>query len=322
MPLVPSNYKPPFPFRNGHFSTIYSGAFRKIRGVIQNRERIDLPDGDFLDLDWSESIQPTKKVVILLHGLEGDAQRHYISGSAKRLTQNGFDTCALNFRGCSGEPNRLYRSYHSGATEDLIAVINHILETKTYDKIYLMGFSLGGNLTLKYLGEGNIIPEQVKAAVGVSVPCSLKSACDELLNSKNVLYSARFKKHLLAKLRQKQQFFSDKISTSEIASISTLKDFDDIYTSRAHGFKDALDYYEKCSSNQFLPNIKIPSLVLNAKNDTFLGKACYPFEEAKTNENLYLEVPDFGGHVGFWGKRNTSYSEQRALEFFGNFDNK
>ena len=245
MPLVPSNYRPPFPFRNGHFSTIYSGVFRKVNGLTQKRERLELSDGDFLDLDWSESVLPTKKLVILLHGLEGDAQRHYMTGSAKRLNQNNYDACAVNFRGCSGEPNRLYRSYHSGATEDLIAVIGHILETKTYDSIYLKGYSLGGNLIMKYLGEGNKIPEEIRAAVAVSVPCDLRDACDQLLASKNVLYSARFKKHLLGKLRLKQKQFPERISEEKIKAIVTLKDFDDTYTAPAHGFKDAYDYYDK-----------------------------------------------------------------------------
>ncbi len=315
MPLVPSNYRPPFPFRNGHFATIYAGVFRKVKGLVQHRERVNLSDGDFLDLDWSKSNAPTSKLVVLLHGLEGDAQRHYIVGSAKKFNQHGYDACAVNFRSCSGEPNTLYRSYHSGATEDLIEVIHHILNSKEYQEIYLMGFSLGGNLVLKYLGEGNQVPKQLKAAVGVSVPCSLKSACDELLNSKNVLYSARFKKHLLAKLRQKQQLFPNRISIAEIESIATLKDFDDIYTSRAHGFIDAFDYYDKCSSNQFLLDIEIPSLILNAKNDSFLGVECYPYEAAKTNDAIYLETPDFGGHVGFWGA-TSSYAEERAVEFF------
>ncbi|RNC92427.1 MAG: alpha/beta fold hydrolase [Allomuricauda sp.] len=319
MPLVPSNYRPPFAFRNGHFSTIYAGIFRKVNGVVQRRERIDLPDGDFLDLDWSESALSTKKVVVLLHGLEGDAQRHYITGSAKRLTNNNFDTCAVNFRGCSGETNRLYRSYHSGATEDLVSVINFILSNKAYEELYLMGFSLGGNLTLKYLGERHNIPKKLKAAVAVSVPCDLKDACDELLKSKNVLYSQRFKKNLLAKLREKRQQFPDAISEAQIKGIVTLKDFDDVYTGPAHGFKDALDYYEKCSSKPFLPNIPIPSLILNAKDDSFLGARCYPYEEAQQNPNLHLEIPEFGGHVGFWGKKNVSYAEQRAVEFFASY---
>jgi predicted alpha/beta-fold hydrolase len=315
MPLVPSDYKPPFPFRNGHFSTIYSGVFRKVHGLSQKRERITLNDGDFLDLDWSECKTPTNKVVILLHGLEGNAQRHYITGSAKKFNQNNFDACSVNFRGCSGEDNVLYKSYHSGATGDLIEVIQHIKNNKTYDAIYLMGFSLGGNLIMKYLGETNKIPNQIKGAVGISVPCSLKSACDELLKSKNALYSQRFKKHLLSKLRAKRQLFPDQISKTAIKSIKTLKDFDDVYTSKAHGFIDALDYYDKCSCKQFLSAIPIPSLILNAKNDSFLGEACYPFDEALTNSNLHLEVPDFGGHVGFWGKKNSSYAEERGVEF-------
>lgn len=320
MPLISSNYKPPFLFRNGHFSTIYAGLVRRVNGVTQNRERLDLADGDFLDIDWSHAKVATNKVVILLHGLEGDAQRHYITGSAKKLNQNGYDCCAVNFRGCSGEPNKLYRSYHSGATEDLIAVIDHILTRKTYAQIYLMGFSLGGNLLLKYLGEENKLPTQLKAAVAISVPCNLKDACNQLLRSKNVLYSARFKKNLLAKLRLKKQFFPTQITEREIKSIVTLKDFDNIYTGPAHGFKDADDYYTKCSCNQFLTAIKIPSLIINAKNDSFLGNDCYPYKEAHKNNNIHLETPEFGGHVGFWGLNNSSYAEERAVDFFEQFD--
>lgn len=319
MALVPSDYKPPFIFRNGHFSTIYSGVFRKVHGLLQKRERITLKDGDFLDLDWSESKTPAAKVVILLHGLEGNAQRHYITGSAKTFNQNNIDACAVNFRGCSGEQNLLYRSYHSGATEDLIAVIQHILNTKTYDSIYLLGFSLGGNLALKYLGEGNRIPKEIKGAVGVSVPCDLKNVCDELLKSKNILYSKRFKKHLLEKLYEKQKVFPDKITRTAIMSINSLKDFDNVYTAPAHGFKDAFDYYMQCSCKQFLKNNTTPTLILNAKNDSFLGDACYPFKEASNNKKLFLEVPNYGGHVGFWGKTNVSYAEKRALAFLEQF---
>lgn len=315
MPVLPSNYKPPFPFRNSHFSTIYSGLFRKVPGLLQERERLELLDGDFLDLDWSTSRFETNKLVILIHGLEGNAQRHYIVGSAKIFNQHNYDACAINLRGCSGEQNRLFRTYHSGATEDLTAVIQHILSHKSYDNIYLMGYSLGGNLILKYLGEGNTVPAQLKGSVGVSVPCNLKSASDELLKTKNALYSARFKKHLIAKLMAKKQVFPELISDTEINRIKTLKDFDDIYTSRAHGFENANDYYEKCSCLQFLPRITVPSLILNAKNDSFLGEACYPTKETLSNPKLYLEIPKFGGHVGFWGRKNISYAEKRGVEF-------
>lgn len=315
MPVISSHYTPPLLFKNGHLSTIYSGTLRKIDGLVQKRERLELPDGDFLDLDWSFSKKPSQKVTILLHGLEGNAQRPYIAGSAKQFNHAGYDACAVNFRGCSGKINRLYRSYHSGATEDLQFIIDHTLETKKYSSIYLKAFSLGGNLALKYLGEGTEFPKELKGAVAVSVPCSLHSSLVELLKPKNFLYARRFKKHLVDKLRSKQLLFPDKISDSDIEAIRTLKDFDDIYTSRAHGFDDAMDYYKKCSCLQFLPNIKIPCLLINAQNDSFLGAECYPYPEAKINRNLYLETPKYGGHVGFYGIQNSTYSEKRALIF-------
>lgn len=316
MPLLNSDYTPPLLFKNGHFATIYSGIIRSVNGVVQKRERITLSDGDFLDLDWSDSVTSTQKLVILLHGLEGDAQRPYITGSAKILNQNGYDTCAVNYRGCSGEPNVKYRSYHSGATEDLIEVLNHILNTKNYSEIYLKGFSLGGNLLLKYLGEGNDVPKEIKGAVAVSVPCNLHDSCKQLLSIKNIMYAIKFKGNLLGKLRQKQHMFPDKISDNDIKSIKTLKDFDDIYTSQAHGFEDALDYYKKSSSLQFLPHIQVPSLIINAKDDSFLGPECYPIKETDKNTKLFLEMPSYGGHVGFWGKNNITYTEKRALAFF------
>ncbi len=316
MPITASSYNPSFLFKNGHFSTIYSGIWRKIDDFKQKRERIDLPDGDFLDLDWSHSNTPTQKVTILIHGLEGNAQRAYIVGSAKQLNQNGYDVCAINLRTCSGEPNRLFRSYHSGATEDLDAVIQHILENKRYSEIFIKGFSLGGNLTLKYLGEGREIPKEVKAAMAVSVPCNLYSSCKELLKSKNIPYAIRFKKNLVGKLKEKQRLFPEKITDTDIKNVITLKDFDDIYTSRAHGFKDALDYYETCSCLQFLPNINTPALILNAENDSFLGPECFPYEEAKNNPELYLEVSKYGGHVGYHGAKNITYNEKRVIKFF------
>ena len=316
MPLISSAYNPPFLFKNGHFSTFFSGLIRKVDGVIQKRERISLPDGDFLDLDWSYSQKPTNKVMILLHGLEGNAQRPYITGSAKQSSLNDFDACAVNFRGCSGETNKLYRSYHSGATEDLDAIVQHILNSKKYDEIYIKGFSLGGNLSLKYIGESPNIPQEIKAVVAVSVPCDLHSSLIQLLQPKNYLYAKRFKDHLKAKMREKQLLFPSQISDADINNVKTLKDFDDIYTSKAHGFKDAMDYYKQCSSLQFLPNITIPALIINAANDSFLGPECYPYKEADANKSLYLEVPNSGGHVGFYGKQNITYTEKRVIKFF------
>lgn len=316
MPLVPSNYNPPILFRHGHFSTIYNGLIRKVNGLTQVRERILLSDGDFLDLDWSYASFPSKKVCIIIHGLEGDAQRAYVQGAAKILSENTFDVCALNLRGCSGEPNARYRSYHSGATEDLQDVIDHILKLDRFTQIYLYGFSLGANLLLKYLGENDDVRKEIKGAAAISVPCQLADSLAQLLLFKNALYARRFKGNLIEKLKIKEELFPNKITKPDIKRVKTLKDFDDIYTSRAHGFTDAMDYYVKSSCLQFLPSITVPCLIVNAANDSFLGKACYPIKEAEQNENLYLEIPKYGGHVGFYGYRNITYTEQRSLDFF------
>jgi len=135
--------------------------------------RPDLPDGDFLDLDWSFSKSPTQKLVIIIHGLEGNAQRAYMAGSAKAFNNHSYDACSINLRTCSGEQNRVFRSYHAGATEDLDAVVKYVLQHKKYSEIYIQGFSLGGNLTLKYMGEGRALPKEIKAGIAISVPCSL-----------------------------------------------------------------------------------------------------------------------------------------------------
>jgi hypothetical protein len=315
MPILDSTYKAPYFFRKGFVSTVYSGLFRQVNGLFQERERITLFDGDFLDMDWSFSKEKSPKLIILLHGLEGNSKRPYMTGTAKLCNENGMDAVAVNFRGCSGETNLKYRSYHSGETRDLEEVINHILKTKTYSEIYIKGISLGGNVTLKYLGEREAVPTQIKAAIAVSVPCSLYGSCKELHKFKNIPFHDNFKRFLVHRLKIKQLQFPERISITEINGIKTLKDFDDVYTSKAHGFKDALEYYEKSSSLQYLHNIKIPTLIINALNDSFLSPECYPVRDAKNNPNLFLEMPKQGGHVGFIRQDGFYYNELRALGF-------
>lgn len=314
MPIVESTYKPLFLFKNGFVSTVYSGLFRRV-SLKQERERISLNDGDFLDLDWSFSKEKTSKLIILLHGLEGHGQRPYITGAAKLFNKNGVDAVCVNFRGCSGEDNLKYASYHSGATEDLEAVINHVVLLKGYSEIYLKGISLGANIILKYLGECHNVAVQIKAAIAVSVPCFLAGSAKKLHSVKNKLYHDRFLKHLLKKIKLKQQKFPEYLSEKEFKSIKTLTDFDNVYTAKAHGFKNAEHYYSSCSSLQFLPNIKTPTLIINALNDSFLSAECYPVKAAKTNPNLFLEMPKYGGHAGFVQNRNVYYNEKRALQF-------
>ncbi|MFK2820897.1 alpha/beta fold hydrolase [Flavobacteriaceae sp. LMIT009] len=315
MPILDSSYKPPFIFRNGFVATVYSGLWRKVKGVIQTRERITLNDGDFLDLDWSYAQESSDKLLILLHGLEGDAQRPYMLGAAKLFSESDIDVVGVNLRGCSGEQNLKYRSYNSGATEDLHDVINYILKKKVYNDIYLKGFSLGGNIVLKYLGERQDHSAKIKAAVAISVPCLLYGSCVELHKLKNRPYAINFLFYLKRRLREKQISYPNMISKQAIDEVKTLKHFDDVYTAPAHGYKDALEYYEKCSSLQFLENIKVPTLLINAKNDSFLSKECYPLQVANKNPNLFLEIPKHGGHVAFITSGNVYYNERRALEF-------
>ena len=222
MPIVNSTYKAPYFFKNGFISTVYSGLIRRIN-LKQERERITLSDGDFIDLDWSFSKENNSKVIVLLHGLEGNGQRPYMLGPAKLFNENGVDAVCVNFRGCSGEPNIKYRSYHSGATEDLADIFNHLINIKKYSEIFIHGISLGGNMILKYLGERSNVAHQIKGIVAVSVPCDLSGSCNELHALKNKLYHDNFKRYLVNRLKEKQRQHPDKLSVNEINSIKNSK---------------------------------------------------------------------------------------------------
>lgn len=318
MPLIKSNYKPRLLFRNGHFSTIYSAKLRPSPALILQRERLNLEDGDFMDIDWSFSVKQSKRVAIILHGLEGNSQRTYIKGQAKILIENGWNVAAVNFRGCSGEPNHSYQSYNAGKTDDLEAVLDLVLNKDEYNEIALIGFSLGGNLLLKYLGERESFPKEIKKAVAISTPLSLKGSLESLDEFSNWVYRKSFLINLRKKYKSKMKDYPEKMSQSEYQKITSLLQFDNVYTAPAHGFKDAYDYYKKNSSLQFLPNIKIPIYLLNAQNDSFLSFECYPTELASNMTNLHLEIPKYGGHVGFHETNGLYYSERRSLEFLNN----
>lgn len=318
MPLITSGFRANGLFKNTHFSTIYSAKIRQVKDVYQERERIELPDGDFLDIDWSYPLsrKHTKNVALLFHGLEGNAQRTYMLAMAKLLNQHGYDVAAVNFRGCSGGDNRLYRSYHSGETDDMRFVINRIAEKERYPHIFLYGVSLGGNALLKYAGEKKEIPSHVRAIATVGVPIDLKASLEQLNRKENWVYRTSFILDLKSKYRRKMMKFPEQMAEEVYRGIKTLKDFDDAYTAPAHGFKNALDYYEKASSFKLLPEITIPTLILNAKNDSFLHGNCYPNDFASSSKDLFLETPQHGGHVGFYKSGDFYYSELRTLDFF------
>ena len=315
MPLISTSYSPKGLFKNGHFSTVYSAKLRNAPTLHQKRERLSLLDGDFMDLDFSFAEKNTSSIAIILHGLEGNAQRTYIKGQSKILNDNGWDVCAVNYRGCSGETNRLFESYHAGKTGDLHHVVTFLLEKKNYGTIALIGFSLGGNLLLKYLGERVNLPKEIIAGVAISTPLHLKGSLEQLSQWKNWLYRTSFLYHLRKKYKEKIRLFPNEATLELFKKIDSLKTFDDIYTAAAHGFKDAYEYYEKNSSLQFLSTIDVPVFILNAKNDSFLSQKCYPFSLAEKSKNIYLETPNYGGHVGFHKTDKRYYSEERTVQF-------
>jgi uncharacterized protein len=301
---------------NPHVQTIMPSLLRKVTGVTYRRERIDTPDGDFLDLDWSKV--GASRLAIVLHGMEGDSGRHYVLAMVKALNCGGWDAVALNFRGCSGECNNKPRFYHSGDTEDLRTAVSHVIAGANYPEVALIGFSLGGNVILKYLGEqaDNVHPH-VKKAVTFSVPCDL-SACEvKITKAGGGIYLKRFLRLLHKKIKMKMRIMPGSMDDKGYNQIKTLRDFDDRYTAPLHGFRDALDYYEKSSCGPFLRNISVPTLLVNSADDPFLADAAYPVREARASSHLVLEVPDFGGHVGFvaFNRLGEYWSESRAVAF-------
>jgi uncharacterized protein len=317
MPLIEkSGYQTPFLLRNGHLQTIVPALTRKLDAQFYQRERIDTPDDDFLDIDWSKV--GSDRIAILSHGLEGNSHRHYVVGMAMMLNRHGWDALAWNYRGCSGETNRRLRMYHNGSIDDLDCVVRHVLRTDHYRTIALIGFSLGGNLSLVYLGNNaEAIDSRIRKAVVFSVPCDLRASALELAKLKNKCYMTHFLMSLHAKIRAKMKILPDRINDDQYHRIRNFKDFDDRYTAPIHGFQDAEDYWRRCSSGQFIPHIKIPTLIVNARNDPFLADGCYPVRETHGHQYVYLEMPGSGGHVGFiqYNEDNSYWSERRAIEF-------
>lgn len=302
---------------NGHLQTIYPAIFRKKVDLPFKRERILTPDGDFLDLDWLK--RDGSNLVILSHGLEGNSQRPYMTGMAKIFYESGYDVLNWNFRSCSESMNNKPIFYHSGATYDLDLVISHA--ARHYSSIHLIGFSLGANLTLKYLGEPSWKSKiHIKKAIAISAPLDLGGSSDKIDELRNKLYALNFLLSLKQKIKQKALSYPEKFSLQKLSGIRTIRSFDNAFTAPLHGFKDATDYYQQCSSLHFLPQIKHPTLVLNAQNDPFLSKACFPTNTCKYAENLFLEYPNHGGHVGFSPRsgKERFWSETRALEFIQN----
>ena len=316
MPVLDPSFHPPAWLRGGHLQTILPVVWRRRAARLTQAETLELPDGDFLRLNWHKAGH--RRLAILSHGLEGDTEAGYIRGMAAALGAAGWDVLAWTFRGCGPQPNRLLRFYHSGETGDLGTVIRHAAPGYP-EGVVLVGFSLGGNLTLKYLGEAPVDPAVVGGAA-VSAPVDLAASARALDRRwDNRVYVRRFLQTLLAKVEAKAQRFPKEIDLTGIRRVRSFQEFDDRYTARLHGFRDAADYWAQSSARQYLAGITVPTLLINARDDPFLPAECFPFAEAQASGCFYLEAPEFGGHVGFAdlaeGRNGRTWAERRVAEF-------
>lgn len=309
--IAPPPFCAPWWLRSAHAQTIGGKLFRPDPGIALRRERIELPDGDFVDLDHAEMPAaapsavpaPTAPAVLVLHGLEGSARRRYMLLTYRELMRRGLRPIGLNFRSCSGEPNRRPCFYHSGETDDLRFALHHLAGRIDGGIQGVIGFSLGGNVLLKYLGEeGAAAQARLRAAVAISVPFDLTLGAATLERGPmGRVYTGYFLRSLRPKLRAKAELLRPLVDVGAGLAARTLRHFDDAITAPLHGFRDAADYYHRSSSIHFLEGIGIPTLLLQAEDDPFLPGHALPRDAVARNPHLIPAFSKRGGHVGFIG---------------------
>ncbi len=315
IPLDRLHYHPPPWLRNGHLQSIWPTLFRKVDMIEPHREILPTDDDDELHLDWYR--QDSDRLAIISHGLEGHSRRPYVLGLTRALLSAGWDVLAWNYRSCGGVMNRQPRFYHSGATGDLDRVIRHGLG-QSYGTLFLGGFSMGGNLTLLYLGEqGERLDSRICGAVTYSVPCDLAGSAEVLSRPSRRIYMQRFLRDLHWKMQEKAQKFPDLIDVTGFETIRNFHQFDDRYTAPLHGFQNANDYWAQASALGRLKDIRVPALMVNAVDDPFLSSSCFPESRRVLGAYVRSEAPRWGGHVGFVEHARDGYywSERRAIAF-------
>ncbi len=289
MPVREADFRAPWWLRGGHAQTLWSTMTRRKPALQTRRERLELPDGDFLDLDWLGGGQGP--LVVVLHGLEGSIESPYARGLLRAIQARGWRGVLMHFRGCSGEANRLDRAYHSGETGDVAQVIEILARRHPGAPLAAVGYSLGGNVLLKWLGErGGDSP--LACGVAVSVPFSLSACADQLDKGPSRLYQAHFLRDLKASRLRKRP------GEALPEPLRTIRAWDERVTAPLHGFEGAEDYYTRSSSAQFLRHIRRPTLVLHARDDPFMTPAVIPDPDA-LSESVEMEISQGGGHVGF-----------------------
>lgn len=312
-------YRAPAWLPGGHLQTIYSSLFIRVAPVPYRRERLELPDGDFLDFDWVDG-RAGSPVMVLFHGLEGSADSPYARDLMRTARQCGWHGVVAHFRGCSGKDNRLPRAYFAGDSADIERILRHVKSQHAEAPVYAVGVSLGGNALLKWLGEaGGSARALVERAAAVSAPLDLSAAGHALDRGFNRrVYTARFLSTLKTKALRKAARFPGVLDAKAIAAAITFREFDSLVTARLHGFRDAEDYWHKVSAKPLLKSIAIPTLVINARNDPFLPAWALP-AAADVSPAVELEQPDSGGHVAFPSgpfPGNLDWLPQRLMQHF------
>lgn len=319
--VAASDYVAPSWLPGGHLQTIYTTAFISAPQVTYRRERVELSDGDFLDFDWIDG-ESQAPVIVLFHGLEGSSTSSYARSLMHSVKARGWHGVVAHFRGTSGEDNRLPRAYYAGDSEEIERMLRHVKSRHTTQSLFAVGVSLGGNALLKWLGEqGEAARELVRAAAAVSAPVDLAATGNALdMGFNQSVYTARFLYTLKAKALRKAAQYPDLLDAEAIRAATTFREFDTLVTARLHGFIDADDYWLKVSSKLWLKYIRVPTLVLNAKNDPFLPADALP-EIDEVSEAVMLEQPKTGGHVAFPSgpfPGNVRWLPKRLLLFFDN----
>lgn len=320
MPVIAQkSYRPTPLLWNGHMQTIIPSLFKTAAKVPYTRERIFLPDGDFLDLDWI--CKGSRRLIVISHGLEGSSQSVYVRSLVRLATQLDFDILAWNCRSCGGELNLLPKLYYHGDVHDIQHVVQHAQDNGQYEHIALVGFSLGANISLKTVGITEICKDlPVRLCIGVSAPCDLGAASTSLDRPVNLAYKLYFKKMLFQKMKAKAQQFPGWISLRSFLPGQSFREVDEQISAPINGFKSAEEFYYHSSSKNFVGGTPVPTLILNAKNDPVLTSECQPVELAESNSNIYLEMPRQGGHVGFPEDRKfTSWADRRIMQFIEQF---
>ncbi len=291
-----SSFRPPWWLRNRHVQTILPNVIRPPIRLPVRRERLELPDGDFTDVDWT--LGAGGPIVIVLHGLEGSIESRYAGAIMRRLDAMGYRAALLYFRGCSGEPNRHAGSYHSGMTRDLDHFVGLLGERFPGTPVAAVGYSLGGNVLLKWLGERGA-DAGVVTGVAVSVPFDLAEAAATVDRGLSRIYQhALLRQMRHTALRKFSTWPEPPVAAARIRALRSFYEFDDALTAPLNGFHGAAHYYERCSSRQFLRAIRKPTLVLHAEDDPFMDRSGLPTPD-EVPPNVRLELSRYGGHVGF-----------------------